>query len=56
VSEEPELFNRSVFNNIAYGLPGGFPVIQQAKEFAAKEVFAHDFIQQLPQSYDMLVG
>ena len=56
VSEDRELFNSSVFNNIAYGLPEGFPVAQQAKEYAAKEVFAHDFVQQLPQSYDTLVG
>lgn len=56
VSQEPELFNRSVFDNIAYGLLEGTPATTELIERAAKLAFAHDFIKALPQGYDTVVG
>jgi len=44
VSQEQELFNRSVFDNVAYGIPGGFPGTQEPIEYVAKDAFVHDFI------------
>ncbi|CAN8064805.1 unnamed protein product [Agarophyton chilense] len=58
VSQEPELFNRSVFDNIAYGanLGSGSVITISDVEEAAKLANAHDFIQALPQGYDTHVG
>lgn len=58
VSQEPELFNRSVFDNIAYGAPheDGTPISMSDVVAAAKEANAHDFISALPQGYDTVVG
>lgn len=58
VSQEPELFNRSVFENIAYGKPhkDGTPITMNEVIEAAKEANAHDFISDLPQGYDTIVG
>jgi len=53
VPQEPLLFHRSVRDNIAYGQPGAS---RQAVESAAKMASAHEFIVQLPQGYDTLVG
>ncbi len=53
VSQEPFLFNLSVRDNIAYGQPA----IEPAKiEGAAKAAYAHDFIMELPQGYETIVG
>lgn len=53
VSQDVFLFHGTVFENIAYGSPGATlaDVIH-----AAKLAEAHDFIQQLPQGYDTVVG
>lgn len=53
VSQETILFNDTVFNNIALGMdnPG-----QAAVEQAARIANAHEFIMQLPQGYQTLVG
>lgn len=53
VPQEPLLFHRSLFENIAYGSPGATKkkVIE-----AAKIAHADDFIRQLPDGYDTLVG
>lgn len=58
VSQEPDLFNRSVRDNIAYGLSqeDGTPVTESMILEAAKAANAHDFIQELPQGYDTVVG
>lgn len=47
------IFEGSVRDNIAYGCPGASDadVIK-----AAKEVMAHDFIEQLPQGYNTTIG
>ena len=53
VSQDVFLFHGSVAENIAYGRPGA----DQAEiEAAAKAAEAHDFILQLPQGYDTIVG
>lgn len=53
VSQEPFLFNLSVRDNIAYGQPA----IDPARiEDAAKAAYAHNFIMELPQGYDTIVG
>lgn len=53
VSQENFLFNSSVKENIAY--------VQQSAPIddvinAAKTAYAHDFIEQLPEGYDTIVG
>jgi subfamily B ATP-binding cassette protein MsbA len=53
VSQDPFLFNLSVRDNIAYGRP---ELDQQVVEQAAKAAYAHDFIMELPQGYDTIVG
>lgn len=53
VSQDPFLFNLSVRDNIAYGQAA----TEQAKvEEAARAAYAHDFILELPQGYDTVVG
>ncbi len=53
VSQQPVLFNDTVFNNIAFGLP---TATQQAVEEAAKIAHAHTFIQQLQKGYQTHIG
>jgi len=53
VPQEPLLFHRSIFENIAYGKPDATP--EQVRK-AAKLAFADDFIAKLPQGYDTIVG
>ncbi len=53
VPQEPLLFHRSLSENIAYGRPG---TTQREIESIAKLANAHEFIAQLPQGYDTLVG
>lgn len=53
VPQEPLLFHRSIKENIAYGNP----VASDAQiRQAAKRAHAHEFIEDLPQGYDTLVG
>ena len=47
------LFNGSVFDNIAYGLPDARP---EAVMAAARAAQAHHFITRLPHGYDSLIG
>jgi len=54
VSQETVLFNDTVRANIAYAPPA--PVSQAAVEAAAKAANAHDFIMNLPQGYDTILG
>lgn len=53
VLQEPVLFSVSVAENIAHGRPDATPEEIIA---AARAARAHDFIVQLPQGYDTLVG
>lgn len=53
VSQDVFLFHGTVAENIAYGRPGA---AQAEIETAAKAAEAHDFILQLPQGYDTIVG
>ncbi|XP_069110403.1 phosphatidylcholine translocator ABCB4-like isoform X2 [Argopecten irradians] len=53
VSQEPVLFATSIEENIRYGLEG---VSQDQIIAAAKMANAHDFIMQLPEKYETLVG
>lgn len=52
VSQEVALFDRSVRDNIAYGVQ----VSQAEVEAAAKQAAAHEFICALPQGYDTIIG
>ena len=53
VPQEPLLFHRTIRENIAYGNPDASETeIVHAAELAE----AHEFILQLPQGYDALVG
>uniref|UniRef100_A0A672J3I1 ATP-binding cassette, sub-family B (MDR/TAP), member 4 n=1 Tax=Salarias fasciatus TaxID=181472 RepID=A0A672J3I1_SALFA len=53
VSQEPILFATTISENIRYGRPD---VTQQEIEQAAKEANAYDFIMQLPDKFETLVG
>ncbi|TVR54562.1 MAG: ABC transporter ATP-binding protein [Puniceicoccaceae bacterium] len=53
VSQEPALFNVSIFENILIGRPGASPT---EVEEAARQAFAHDFISSFPEGYDTVVG
>jgi subfamily B ATP-binding cassette protein MsbA len=54
VSQETVLFNDTVRNNIAYGAADKYT--QEQIEGAAKAGNAHQFIMELPQGYDTLLG
>ena len=53
VTQETILFNDTVRNNIAYGQPD---VPKQRIIDAAKAALAHDFIEQMPDGYDTIIG
>ena len=53
VTQENILFHDTVWNNICYGLAG---VTKERVIAAAQAALAHDFIQELPQGYDTLIG
>ncbi len=53
VTQETVLFNDTVRHNIAYGKPDATDV---EIEEAALIAFAHDFIRELPNGYDTIVG
>ncbi|MEP6818333.1 MAG: ABC transporter ATP-binding protein, partial [bacterium] len=53
VTQETVLFNDTVRHNIGYGKPDA---TQAEIEEAARIAFAHDFIMELPQKYDTIVG
>jgi subfamily B ATP-binding cassette protein MsbA len=53
VTQETFLFNDTVANNIAYGKPGA---PREEIINAAVRAHSHDFIQQMPQQYDTVVG
>jgi ATP-binding cassette, subfamily B, bacterial MsbA len=53
VAQENILFHDTVRNNICYGLSN---VPQERVAAAAKAALAEDFIQQMPQGYDTVIG
>lgn len=57
VSQQPNLFGRSIKRNIIYGLEGtDDEPTQEEIEQAAKLANAHEFIEQMPNKYDTEVG
>jgi subfamily B ATP-binding cassette protein MsbA len=53
VTQETILFNETIAHNIGYGKPGArSDEIRQAAHLA----YAHEFIQELPQGYDTIIG
>lgn len=53
VTQETVLFNDTVRNNISFGLNN---IDEEAIIQAAKVAYAHDFILQLPNGYDTIIG
>lgn len=53
VTQETFLFNESIKNNIAYGL-GEYPF--EKIEEAARTANAHNFIMEMPDGYDTVIG
>ena len=53
VTQETVLFNDTVRNNIAYGQPN---VSKKQVEEAARAALAHDFIIEMPEGYDTVIG
>jgi subfamily B ATP-binding cassette protein MsbA len=53
VAQENILFNDTVWNNICYGRP---EMPKDRVEAAAKAALAHDFILELPQGYQTMLG
>src|SRR5580692_2061937 len=53
VTQETILFNDTVRNNIAYGQPH---ISQKQVEAAARAALAHDFIMELPNGYETMIG
>lgn len=58
VPQEPDLFSRTIMENIMYGLPhsSGTPVTREQAIDAAKSANVHEFIERLPEGYDTHVG
>ena len=54
VNQQVVLFNRSVRENIAYGQLEG--AADEDIIAAAKAAYAHEFIMNLPQGYDTVLG
>ncbi len=53
VPQEPSLFHRTLFENIAYGRPGA---TRREVEDVARRAHAHEFIVRNKDGYDTLVG
>src|SRR5437867_4532563 len=53
VTQETVLFNDTLRNNIAYGQPG---ISQKQVEAAARAALAHEFICDLPERYNTVIG
>jgi len=53
VSQETILFNDSVRNNIAYG---SSDTTDETIIAAARAAFAHEFIEQMPEGYETIIG
>ncbi len=53
VPQDPQLFHRTIAENIAYGRPGA---TESEIQEAARLAQAHDFILRLPEGYSSMVG
>lgn len=53
VNQDITLFNDTVYNNIAFGKEGA---TREAVEEAAKTALAHDFIMEMENGYDTVIG
>jgi len=53
ISQDPFLFSASIRDNIAFGMPDAPSYAVEAAALAAQ---AHEFIVELPQGYDTIVG
>ena len=53
VTQEPILFDDTIFNNIAYGNRGASP---DAVKAAARAAYAYGFIETLPKKFDTTIG
>jgi subfamily B ATP-binding cassette protein MsbA len=53
VSQEPVLFNDTIYNNLLFGR---LDATREEVEQAARNAFAHDFIMSLPEGYQTLAG
>jgi len=53
VSQDPVLFNDTIYNNL---LLGRMDATREEVLAAARDAFAHDFISQFPAGYDSMVG
>ncbi|MBN9343624.1 MAG: hypothetical protein BGO76_08075 [Caedibacter sp. 38-128] len=53
IPQEPILFHRSLMDNIRYG---NFDASDQEVIEASKKAYCHDFIMQIPDTYNTLVG
>ncbi|HEX2504685.1 MAG TPA: ABC transporter ATP-binding protein, partial [Gaiellaceae bacterium] len=53
VSQDPFLFSTTVRDNIAFGAPGATP---EDVERAARMAQAHEFVSELPEGYDTVIG
>lgn len=57
IPQDPSLFHRSLFENIAYGAENAsLSATKQDAIEAAKKAHAHKFIEKLPHGYNSLVG
>jgi ATP-binding cassette subfamily B protein len=53
IPQDPSLFHRSLKENIRYGRPAASDT---EVETAARLAYAHDFIQEIPDKYESMVG
>jgi subfamily B ATP-binding cassette protein MsbA len=53
VSQDPVLFNDTVYNNLLLALPDA---TREMVHNAARDAFAHEFINAFPHGYDTIVG
>ena len=57
IPQDPSLFHRTLFENIAYGrIDAAHSITKQQAIEAAKKAHAHQFIERLPNGYNSLVG
>ena len=61
VCQEPVLFNDTVYNNITFGVDTSLPAPEgmtwrQAVENAARIANAHEFVADMPDGYDTVIG